>query len=618
MRHRHMNHRLFWIVVCLLVCMLAWVFLSSVGEQPIYLLIGKLAEPVRQVTVLIGDNAPEQMTLPAKITSLSPGTKVIVETSLTAEPNQSVLLKTVFAKVKLRINGAESVALGQQATYPAMMNDPPTIIDIVELPQQGGNVVLRMEYVSPSQRNELSLPVMYLGDKLSIFARLFVADGFSFLFSLLLVFAGLMMALFSITFVRRVPAGAAFLWLGLFACTSGIWGLGECDLSAFFIPYPTLLYDLAYLGLFCITICFLRFGLLVLQPHQQWPILIMIGLHAISIAIVMLLHIAGLMDFIRSLYWFHLIIPIGFITFAGCVLWEHIHYQNRSARRFAPAIMLISAAVVAEVLNYWLHFIDYFTLFFQLGVLGFVIALGIASSHYIQDSFQMGAEKALLEKEMEQAGQLLMLYKRQYESMTHTDLEERRQRHDLRHQLTVLRDLNRRLETDKLKHYIDGLIDALPGDPELRLCENHAVNAVATNYVVKARNAGIATDIWLQIPADTGIIQEIDLCVIVGNLLENAVEACMRIDAGIPQIRVHGVLKREYLSITCENSYNGETTVTSNGMLISSKRAGEGIGIRSVQAVVERYGGITRFEPGEDSFLSSVFVRMSEHFSLSR
>ncbi|HBQ87044.1 MAG TPA: hypothetical protein DD811_11300, partial [Syntrophomonas sp.] len=77
-----------------------------------------------------------------------------------------------------------------------------------------------------------------------------------------------------------------------------------------------------------------------------------------------------------SLYWFHIIAPLGFVVFAGCLVWEHFRYRNPAAGRFAPAVILLAASTVLEVLNYWLRLTDVLTVFFQLGALAFVIALG--------------------------------------------------------------------------------------------------------------------------------------------------------------------------------------------------------------------------------------------------
>lgn len=601
--------RLFFRVSGVLAALLlALVLVLSVGERPIRLLTGNLAQAVNNVTIQTGSSEPQKATLPLKIKALHPGTTVTVETSFHAKSNQSLLLKTVFAPVKIYVNGTEYAELGQPGTYPQMMNDPPTIMETIRLPQEGGEINLRLVYQSPTQREELSLPLMYLGDRMGLFSRLFDTDGFSFLFSLLLTFLGMLILILSFAFYRKVPSGKAFLWLGAFSLAAGVWGLGECDLSAYFVPYPTPLYHITYIGLFCTTLTFLNFGLLVLQPRKPQPLTVMLALHYLSLITAVVLQLTGVMDFTRSLYWFHLIAPVGFVTFAVCLLWEFVRYHNPAARQFGPAVVLLSASVVIEVLNYWLHFINYFTLFFQLGVLSFVIALGIASGHYVRESLRAGAEKEHLQKEMEQANQLLILYKRQYESMTRADLEVRRQRHDMRHQLTVIRDLNRRSEKEQLDRYLSELTDSFPENPELRLCENPTVNAVATYYVAMARKQGIATDMRLQIPSDTGVLQEVDLCVIVGNLLENAVDACSRIHAGEKTLRFQGSLKQGRLRITCENRYEGEVNEF-NGVFLSSKHAGAGMGIRSIRTVVGKYGGIARFEPGENIFLSSVFVR---------
>ena len=93
-------------------------------------------------------------------------------------------------------------------------------------------------------------------------------------------------------------------------------------------------------------------------------------------------------------------------------------------------------------------------------------------------------------------------------------------------------------------------------------------------------------------------VNEIDLCVIIGNLLDNAIESCRKVEEH-PFIRVYvGVLKQQlYISVT--NSTN-ETVRVRTDTYFSTKRGDHGHGLRRVDNAVKKYDGYLnrQNEPG--------------------
>lgn len=333
----------------------------------------------------------------------------------------------------------------------------------------------------------------------------------------------------------------------------------------------------------------------------------MLRVHYVSVAGAFLLQLTGVMDFTRSLYWFHIIAPLGFVTFAICLVWERWRHRNPAARRFAPAILLLAGSTVLEVINYWLLLAAGLTLFFQLGALAFVISLGIVSGSYVRQSMHTAAEKNRLEYEMAAMGRQLALQRLQYQKLAENDELIKVQRHDLRHQLTVLRSLT--ADEEKLNAYIDGLLAKIPSGEGMRLCENYAVNAVAAHYYAMAEQSGVDIDLSLTVPRELDGAVESNLCVVVGNLLENAVEACGRMTEGKRFIRVSSGLEYGILTLTADNSFAGQVR-KQEGAFLSSKRPGEGTGISSVLAVAQKHGGSARFEEGGGVFQASVYLNV--------
>lgn len=217
------------------------------------------------------------------------------------------------------------------------------------------------------------------------------------------------------------------------------------------------------------------------------------------------------------------------------------------------------------------------------------------------------AEAVIAQEQGKWAEQLLSLQAAQYEAFKQNMEQTKAQRHDLRHQLAVIRSYSIEGDNSKLTGYLDTLFAEIPDQHGVSYCENVAVNAIVSYYAVLAEKSGIKLSIKLTVPEHTQRISETNLCVIFGNLLENAMEACGRMTEGDRFIRLYSRLQHKTLTITVDNSFDG--TVCKQGeRLRSSKRADLGIGTASVTTVAEKHGGSASFEATEAVFQASVYV----------
>ncbi len=570
---------------------------------------GAKARIAENVQIKIQQEEPFPATLPLKLPDLALRTKVVITAELDAKPGDSLLYKAVFAPAKLWVNGEPLYETGQENSFPAYMQDPPTILSLVPLPKGEGITEITIEYLSPSQRTVLSLPEISYGQATSLLSRLFSQEGFSLVFSILLIFMGMLMVLIYLVAAFKIPKGITFLWLGLFSLAVGIWVFGECDLAPFILPYPVLLYNLDYLGLFLVAIPFLHFSLVILEPRTRFPYYFMLTLHYLSVSAVILLQFAGWMDFIKSLYWFHIITPLAFVLVAVSLLFEYFRHNNTDVLRFIPAVIILAASSVLELINYYYSLATALTQFFQLGVVAFVIALGFASGHYMGEIVKRANEKTLLECEIAATGQQLELQREQYQQLAENSLAIKEQRHDLKHQLALIRKLNIEGNRERLGNYINILLQNIPPSDEMLLSENYAVNAIASYYGVLAQKEAIKTDLHFAIPPGLDSKLESDLCIIIGNLLENALEACQKVTRVEPFICLKSRLDYDILTITVDNSF--EEPIRKKGELfLSGKRKGEGIGISSVKAVAKKYKGGTKFEAKGNVFMASVYLQI--------
>ena len=114
-------------------------------------------------------------------------------------------------------------------------------------------------------------------------------------------------------------------------------------------------------------------------------------------------------------------------------------------------------------------------------------------------------------------------------------------------------------------------------------------------------------------PEKAGSVPDMDLCVIMGNMLENALEACRRMEGEEQFIKVRAIVDGIFLTIVVENSFDGNWQ-EEGGAYLSRKEAsnirGGGVGLSSVRAVCEKHGGMMRIEINGKTWKSSALVNM--------
>lgn len=120
-------------------------------------------------------------------------------------------------------------------------------------------------------------------------------------------------------------------------------------------------------------------------------------------------------------------------------------------------------------------------------------------------------------------------------------------------------------------------------------------------------------------------MNDTDLTVLFGNLLENACEGCMTVPEDIRQIRLRGeMLNHGSYVFTIDNTFSGTVQIV-KGQYLSSKHQGNGIGIQSVRNIVDNYNGLAKFETTDNMFCVSIVLNLcnkredskTEHFQSS-
>lgn len=233
-----------------------------------------------------------------------------------------------------------------------------------------------------------------------------------------------------------------------------------------------------------------------------------------------------------------------------------------------------------------------------------LMMLGLLLLFYLL--FYLVAQELNANARLRQENQFLHMQTAQYEALRAAIAETRQARHDLRHHFSALSALAERGAWEELRRYLSEGQSNIPA-AELGLCENPAVDGVAGHYAVLSRQEGISFTCQLDLPHALPV-PEMDVCVVLANLLENALEAgrqaeCQRF------IRLKAALHGENLVLlTVENAYSGEL-LERNGTLQSTKRRSGGVGLQSVAHIAEKNGGYCRFLHEGGVFTANVMLR---------
>ena len=200
----------------------------------------------------------------------------------------------------------------------------------------------------------------------------------------------------------------------------------------------------------------------------------------------------------------------------------------------------------------------------------------------------------------------LQMESKRYNELKNYMNESRTMRHNFRQHLLVVSQLAESERIDELKNYLA----ELSGSARLSykgFCMNNAVDAVASYYDSIADSQETRITWNLELPSSLPV-KESDYCVIMGNLLENALKAVKDLPVTKRAVKINASMLSECMTgLSIENFFAGEIIFAQNGLPISQLE-GHGIGLASVSNIVERYGGSMSIKAGNNVFSVGIIL----------
>ena len=180
-------------------------------------------------------------------------------------------------------------------------------------------------------------------------------------------------------------------------------------------------------------------------------------------------------------------------------------------------------------------------------------------------------------------------------------------RHDYRNHIQMMKVLAANGDMDALKAYLDELDTDLNTVDTVVKTGNPMADAILNSKISLARSRNIPTQVDAHIPVKLKM-SELDLCCIIGNLFDNAMEASMALPEEKRMIRVYMDMKGTQLYISFTNFTAANKLSKVGKGFKTSKGEGHGFGLVRIDDIVSRYDGYLSRNSEDGAFTTEILI----------
>lgn len=273
---------------------------------------------------------------------------------------------------------------------------------------------------------------------------------------------------------------------------------------------------------------------------------------------------------------------------------------------FLPMVYLVMLWMQKRRKPVLFVFIIVFTLaFFYLGFNGYGILMEVLmlSFLYVIESLYHGMSKNFLKNATDFQNQIMLHH---YEEVKSVYLNMRGWRHDYHNHIQTLKAYLSLKQYECIEEYLGELEKDLIRVDQLVKSGNLMVDAILNSKLTLAATKDIPVSCKVMIPEQISI-SDIDICVILGNLLDNAIEACETIEKEKRFIRIYGDIVHSQFYFSVLNSALEDPSFNQKNY-ISEKRGEHGHGMKRVRLTVDKYEGYLNLKNEPGVFASEIMI----------
>lgn len=241
-----------------------------------------------------------------------------------------------------------------------------------------------------------------------------------------------------------------------------------------------------------------------------------------------------------------------------------------------------------------------------------VVCLGLVIMNFLILHLYNLLLNAFIQKyENEMLQQKVQIYKNQIDVILENEDAVKTLRHDMKHHLNELKLLATNKKMNAIQYYINNMVDYIDNTNEIVSSGNLEIDSIL-NYMIQIGKKELCTvKVSVQIPE--AISHSFDIIIIIGNLLENAIEAARNTEEKMLNIKIQ--FKKGVLKIEIENSFKNEILAQKNKLnsvklfkTTKNDNKMHGIGLNSVKKIVEKYNGVMKIQLEEKRFYTKLIL----------
>lgn len=232
----------------------------------------------------------------------------------------------------------------------------------------------------------------------------------------------------------------------------------------------------------------------------------------------------------------------------------------------------------------------------------------ILNNYLIFDIYDKMSTQALIERQNQVHEQEIRLCIKQAAEREESYRQTRILRHDLTGRLIALNTLLESGQITEAESQIKKMLaENSMNNPGAAETGNLALDSLINYKYAVASAEGSRLTCRLDVPAEL-FVEDTDLCVILENLLNNALEAVQKLPQEDRKVTLTVQLTKNVLVITVENPFKGDIAVDCHGRIQSHKSGDHGIGLLSIERTAKKYDGDITIRHENGRFLVSVML----------
>ena len=214
-------------------------------------------------------------------------------------------------------------------------------------------------------------------------------------------------------------------------------------------------------------------------------------------------------------------------------------------------------------------------------------------------------EKSRQKSEADFMRNLIISSEGHYEKMNELYTSLRIMRHDAKYHQRVILEYLQKGETAKAVEYLGGLQTEFSKYELISFCNNQVINALLVNFAERCEKSGVDFTAKITL-SEKCAVSDYDMCILIGNLLENAFTASQQLETG-RKISLDMISPNDQLILKVTNNFKAKSAKEATP---STDGASSGLGLRSVQLVAARYGGELLVKQENGVWTASVLINI--------